>query len=231
MINTQILNRVKLFSDLPPEQLNWLSVLCNMREFQKGAIVVNKDENSNDLMFLLQGQLVVTDVTQDGIEIGLYIIKPGYSFGEISAIDSLPRAATVKAMEKSIVGFLPGIEFQNLLLIAPKIASQLLKQFASTIRENNRQRIILSINNVHRRVAALLLSYSRPDSEQGGLVITNLPTQQELAAMANTTRESISRVLRSLIDNGILEKSGRVIRIIEAEKINKIINNSSVDFK
>lgn len=228
MIHAHLLSTVGLFAKMDSDNLAWLSDKCHLREFAKGSVVVHKNEASCDLMFLLQGQLVVTDLTQDGTEIGLHIIKPGASFGEISAIDGLPRAASVKAMENSTVGYLPRHDFQQLLMRAPQVASQLLQQFASVIRANNRQRVILSINNVQRRVAALLLSYSKPDGSKNNLIITRLPTQQELAAMANTTRESVSRVINALVEQGLIEKKGRDLRIVQPEEMNRLIQNSEV---
>lgn len=228
MIHAHLLSTISLFSTLDGDELAWLSEKCQMREFAKGNIVVNKDETSSDLMFLLQGQLVVTNLTQDGTEIGLHIIKPGSSFGEISAIDGLPRTASVKAMDHAIVGYLPRADFQELLLRAPQVATQLLQQFASVIRANNRQRVILSINNVQRRVAALLLSYSKPDGNQKQLIVNKLPTQHELAAMANTTRESVSRVINALAEQGLIVKKGRDLRIVQPDEMNRLIQNSEV---
>ena len=80
------------------------------------------------------------------------------------------------------------------------------------------------IGNVQRRVAALLLSYSTP--EAGGrkaLVIRQLPTQHELAAMANTSRESVSRVLRSLMEQGLIVREGRALVIPDPSAMDRLI--------
>lgn len=224
MIHVNLLSDIQLFSALSPETLEWLSGRCYMKEYAKHQDVILKGDTTTDLQFLMYGRLMVLDVAQNGQEVALHIVKPGECFGELSALDGKPRAASLKTMENSLVGSLPREGFMELLDRAPQVGKMLLERFAAVIRANNQQRVILSINNVQRRVAALLMSHSnQADSSGKTLVIQRLPTQQELAAMANTTRESVSRVINALIEQGLVVKQGRELRIVQPETMKKLI--------
>ncbi|TCW32968.1 Crp/Fnr family transcriptional regulator [Gulbenkiania mobilis] len=227
MIQAHLLHQISLFAPLSPETLEWLGQHTALHEYGKQEQVIGKNEPSTELLFLIKGRLLVMDVAQDGQEVGLHIIQPGDYFGELSAIDGLPRAASVRAMEPSVVGKLSRECFQQLMSMAPSVTRAMLDRFALVIRANNKRRVILSINNVQRRVAALLLSYSTP--EAGGrkaLVIRQLPTQHELAAMANTSRESVSRVLRSLMEQGLIVREGRALVIPDPSAMDRLIQNA-----
>jgi CRP/FNR family transcriptional regulator len=227
MIHVNLLSQVHLFSVLNTETLEWLSGQCRLKEYAKNQDVVCKGDHTTELLFLLQGRLLVLDTATDGQQIALHIIQPGDCVGELSAIDGEPRAATLRAMDPAVVGLLPREAFSALLDRSPAVSKILLQRFAAVVRANNRQRVILSINNVQRRVAALLLSHSKKNEEggKGGttLIIRRLPTQQELAAMANTSRESVSRVLSALIEQGLVIREGRDLLIPNPAALQKMI--------
>ncbi|WP_083460555.1 Crp/Fnr family transcriptional regulator [Gulbenkiania mobilis] len=224
MIPSRLLALVPLFSTLPAAELEWLSQRSSCVHHEKNALVVEKNAASSELLFLLTGRLLVVDRTPEGQEVGLHVIQAGEYFGELSAVDGLPRAASVRALEASQVGCLAREDFQALMIRAPDIMRTVLERFALAIRANNKRRVILSLSNVQRRVAAVLLTYSAPDGlGQKTLVIRQLPPQHELAALANTSRESVSRVLRSLMEQGLIVREGRALLIPDPSAMDRLI--------
>lgn len=222
MINSSLLRSVTLFAELAPETMEWLTEQCTMREYDKNATVVAKGDKTSELLFLLQGQLMVYDIAGNGQEIGLHILQPGECFGELSAIDGFPRAATLRTTTPSLIGCLPRAAFFQLMDKEASVSRYMLQRFAQVIRANNQSRVILSINNVGRRVVALLMNYAnRNDNAQW--VIDQLPSQQALATLANTTRESVSRSLNALIERGLLAKEGKVLVITDPQALQKFV--------
>lgn len=226
MINSSLLRSVSLFASLAPDIMEWLAEQCYMREFDKNTTVIAKGESTTDLMFLLQGQLMVYDIAGNGQEVGLHILQPGAFFGELSAIDGLPRAAALRTTQPSLVGCLSREAFYQLMEKDMAISRFMLQRFATVIRANNQNRVILSINNVGRRVTALLLNYATRQ-ESGALVIDQLPSQQALATLANTTRESVSRALNVLVERGLIAKNGRVLVINDPSALQKLVADDS----
>lgn len=228
MISVSLLKTVELFSGLPQEMLERLAEQAQLHEYTKHDIVLRKGDESHDLMFLLKGQLIVSDQLPSGQEVGLYVIEPGSVFGELSVIDGLPRAASITALDSSVVGKLPRHVFLSLLEAHPALALTLLKRFARVIRANNEQRAILGINNVSSRIVALLLERARQAGQTPGVII-KLPNQQQIAVLANTTRESVSRTLAMLRDKGLIAKNGKLIQISDLAALESLVDNPGVD--
>lgn len=175
------------------------------RVLEKEEVVIHKGERGAHLYFLLFGRLQVIDTTEEGREIGISFIKAGDYFGELSVIDGLPRNASVVATTKSKFLALRRSVALDLFHHQPIVVERVLKKLADTVRASAFQRVLLATPNAAHRVCAMLdhLTVVAP----GGLhVINNLPTQQQLAIMINTSRETVSRVMKSLITRGVIER-------------------------
>ena len=174
-------------------------------------------------MFLLTGRLQAIDLTEDGREVGLNFLTPGDYFGELSIIDSLPRSATVVACENSLVASLPRAQALALFYHTPLVAERLINRMASSIRNAANYRTILSIPSAFQRVFALLNQFAK--TAPGGLVvIEKMPTQQEIAIMVNTSRETVSRAIQILLQKGVVEKDLRRLIVRQPEELSKAIN-------
>lgn len=202
------LQNIPLLNGMSAEALAPLASSLQIRRVERGAYVLHKGSPGEHLLFLLTGRLQAVDVTEDGREIGLSFLAPGDYFGELSIIDNQPRSASVIACEPSLVALLPRAQAHALICHNPMVAERVLKRLAATIRAAANYRSILGLPNAFQRVFALLnqLATSGP----GGLVvIEKMPTQQEIAIMVNTSRETVSRALQVLIQRDIVEKDLR----------------------
>lgn len=202
------LQNVPLFKGLDASVLSQIAASLQFRNFEKGSYVLHKGSSGEHMLFLLSGRLQAVDLTEDGREVGLSFLAPGDYFGELSIIDGLPRSASVIACENSLVGLLSKTNAQALIYRHPLVAERILKRMAASIRSASAYRSILSIPNAFQRVFVLLHQFAKEGP--GGLtVIERMPTQQEIAIMVNTSRETVSRALNTLIQSGIVEKDLR----------------------
>lgn len=213
------LQNIPLLSGLDPALLRQIGMAMHFRKVGKGGYVLHKGSVGDHLLFLLAGRLRVVDLTEDGRELGLSLLSPGDYFGELSIIDSLPRSASVVAMENSLIALLPAAQAIQLIYAHPLIAERVMKRLALTIRRAASHRSILGLQNAHQRVFALLAQLMKI-TPSGLAVIENVPTQQEISIMANTSRETVSRALNVLIQNGVVEKDLRrlIVRLPEQLK-------------
>ena len=85
---------------------------------------------------------------------------------------------------------------------------------------------LLSIPNAFQRVFAQLNTFVRETNK--GAVIEGLPRQHEIAIMVNTSRETVSRALHTLMNLGILEKQGTILIVKNPEKL-KLAASVGVD--
>ena len=202
------LQNIPLLSGLEAETLGQVGASMLFRKAEKGNYILHKGGAGDHLLFLLAGRLRVVDLTEDGREIGLSVLAPGDYFGELSIIDGQPRSASVVATEPSLIGLLPAPQAASLIYSQPLVARRVMNRLAQKIRAASNHRSILGMQNAHQRVFALLAQLVK--IAPGGLaVIDNVPTQQEIAIMANTSRETVSRALQVLIQRGVVEKDLR----------------------
>lgn len=199
------LARLPFFEGVDARTLAEVAAVTSWRELKKRQQVLSKGAAGDHLLFLVEGRLQVLDVTESGREIGLNLLMPGDYFGELSVIDGQPRSASVVAMETSLVALVPKTQAWELFRHNPLVAERVLLGLAARLRTASVYQTILCLPNASQRVFALLLRLCKV--APGGLVvIDNPPKQQALAIMANTSRESVSRAITMLTDEGVLEK-------------------------
>jgi CRP-like cAMP-binding protein len=219
------LQNIPLLSGLAPDVLKQIGLSMHFRKVEKDDYVLHKGGGGDYLLFLLAGRLKVVDLTEDGREIGLSFLSPGDYFGELSIIDGLPRSASVIATEPSLVSLLPRTQAVSLIYAHALVAERVMKRLAQKIRSASSHRAILGIPNAHQRVFALLAQLTK--TAPGGLdVIENMPTQQEIAIMANTSRETVSRALQVLIQNEVVEKDLRRLIVRRPAQLKAMILDS-----
>ena len=102
----------------------------------------------------------------------------------------------------------------------PQIAINLLKELAQRIRKSDEHIKSLSLQDATGRVATTLLRIAEDSGvfRRGQVEIAELPLQQDLANMAGTSRETISRVIKSLTEDGYVKKHGGKIIILDYER-------------
>jgi CRP/FNR family cyclic AMP-dependent transcriptional regulator len=101
---------------------------------KKGDILIKEGDRSNQLYWLMKGQLGVYSNVQ-GLEAHLNTIEPGELVGELAFLDQKPRSATVKALEESQLLVLEYSEFQEMLKAQPKWMKKLLITLTSKVRK------------------------------------------------------------------------------------------------
>jgi CRP-like cAMP-binding protein len=99
------------------------------------------------------------------------------------------------------------------------------KKMAASIRSAANYRAILGIPSAMQRVFALLNQFAK--LAPGGLVvIEKMPTQQEIAIMVNTSRETVSRAIQILLQKGVVEKDLRRLIVRQPAELSKAVNQA-----
>jgi CRP-like cAMP-binding protein len=188
---------------------------------------LQKGGAGDSLLFLLTGQLQVIDVTEDGRAIGLRMLAPGDFFGEIAVINGSTRSASVVALTPVLVAFLPRTTALHLFLHSPSVANHMLRHLAEKVQRDSEFRALLSIHNTSRRVYNFLELF-RQQKPDNSIVVENLPTHQDIAIMINTSRETVTRAILTLVQQGIVEKDAqhRLI-ILKPDALQKLIQGTA----
>lgn len=222
-VNLQIhLRKIPLLANLSDEEILHVKANLRIRSYAKREIVVQKGAPGDSLLFLLSGSLQVVDVTEDGRAIGLRMLQPGDFFGEIAVINGSLRSASVVALTPVLVALLPRAIALHLFSHSPSVANQMLRFLAEKVQRDSEFRALLSIHNTSRRIFTFL-DLLKEKTEGGLYVVENLPTHQDIANMINTSRETVTRALLALAQQGIIEKGGHRLVIVKPDELQKLI--------
>jgi CRP-like cAMP-binding protein len=222
-LNLQIhLRKIPLLANLSEEDMLRVRADIRIRQYNKRDVVLQKGATGDSLLFLLTGQLQVIDVTEDGRAIGLRMLAPGDFFGEIAVINGSMRSASVVALTPVLVALLPRATALHLFSHSPSVANQMLRFLAEKVQRDSEFRALLSIHNTSKRIYTFLelLKEKKPGDE--GEVVENLPTHQDIANMINTSRETVTRTLLTLVQQGIIKKGTHRLIIVNPEALQKL---------
>ncbi len=218
------LGGIELLAGLTPEERAGLARECNFQNFSNGQTIVDKDDKDRDVLLIVKGRVEVTRFSISGKEISLEEIPEGKYFGEFSAIDGEPRSATVIAAANCTLAHVSPALFRRMMESHPGIAWEVLVQLTRIIRVSNERIMDLATLTSYQLVCSEILRLTEPDAAtKGAWSIYPLPRQSDIARRIGTSRETVGRVIRDLIDGGVVSKKGRSVFIPNLEKLELMV--------
>lgn len=220
------LNSISLFSGLSNEYLHKIESIATHLEFDKGQIIFNEGDKADGLYMVEKGQIKVFKLSFDGKEHILHIYGPGHSFGEVPVFEGKNFPASSMAIEKSSIIFLPRNRFVGLIAQAPGLGMNLLADLSRRLREFTVQIENLSLKEVPARLASYILTLSK---EQKNKHKVTLPiSKAQLANLIGTTPETISRILKKMVDSDYIKTQKKVIVINGYERLLELSDSGSL---
>jgi len=214
------LKTIPLFSELREEELEDISKMAMQQVYKKDNMVLIEEEVGSTMFVILNGRVKISRISDEGREVILSILVDGDFFGEMAILDGQARSANAVTLEETKMLVIRRDNFLRILHKYPQIAINLLKELAHRLRRSDAQIKSLSLQNALGRVASTLLRIADDSGiiKQGRVEISHLPPQQDLANMAGTSRETISRVIKSLNQLGYVEKHGSKLIILDYDR-------------
>jgi CRP-like cAMP-binding protein len=207
VIDMARLANVHLFKGLELDLASFES-RSNWRRFDPEEVLVDFDELSTDVYFLLSGEVRVLMRTASGKEVILNEMKPGEVFGELAALDGIKRSANVTALTRGEACVMPAAVFKELLFSNRPVAERLFCLMASRLRELNAKFMEQTVLDLRHRLYSELLRLSVPRGEKGmERVITPPPFHHIVAARIGCRREQITREFSMLTQEGLIERT------------------------
>ena len=221
-VHDSCIEKVPLFAKLTPEEIAAIQSVMITREFAAGDVILHEDDNQTQTFFVIAtGSVQVTVCTSEGKQTILATLRTGEFFGEMAILDGEPRSASVVAAQKCVLLMLYRRPFLEILQKYPKITIQMLIEMSRRLRHTNRQINTLSMMSVYGRVADVILQLARDNGRkvERMIVIENRPTHQEIADMAGTSRETVSRIISQLQKKQYLSIDRKRMVILNEEKL------------
>lgn len=215
MSKTDHLRNIPIFTALSDSDLNRIASKMVSRDYEKGQMILLEESTGETFFIITSGTVKVTRLSDDGREVILALLGESDFFGEMSLLDGEGRSANIVANEDAEVMTLSRRDFLEYLETYPKIAIALLEELAVRIRKSDQQIESLSLSDSEQRIGITLIRLAEEGGtiKRGDVTVQNLPYQQDIANMAGTSRETVSRTLKLLEDKKLVKRNGSDITI------------------
>jgi len=214
-MDLDFLSSVSIFSDLSDSELSNIKTLCQTRKYPKNSMIILEEEMGDVVFIVMSGTVKITRVNDEGKEVILAMLGSGEVFGEMAILDGESRSANALAQENCEVVTINREEFLNLIKTNNKVALNLMTEFAVRLRKSDQQIEALSLDDAEHRIGVSILNLAEEMGviRKGAVTVDNLPYQQDIANMAGTSRETVSRVMKIFEERGLITKTGHKLSI------------------
>lgn len=219
------IGEIELFASLSEESRRRFGSALSWRVYGENELVIDLDDPSNDVLFVASGAARVIHRAANGKQVILGDLGPGGVFGEMAAIDGVPRSASVTTLQRSRIATMRASSFIDVLTCEPEVCRAILNLLVGRIRVLNRKLSEHAYLTAVERLYVELLRLSRPRKGQSGQrSVSPPPTQQELAERIGSRREVVSRALGALEKEKLLEKTRGALVLPDPAELNRRIS-------
>lgn len=222
----QFLKDVSLFRNAPTRALEIASQALQPRTFKPDTVLFQEGDKGEVLYILKEGIVKLFKIDLEGHEKTLAILKPPEFFGEMALLGEQGRSATALAIRETLVYLLFKDDFQNLIREYPSISMNVASTLSERLYGMNDEAQVLSYKDAQGRVAYVILRLY-----WGGLIEFNdegTPllrlTHQELASLAGTSRETVTRALKALEEEKVIRTRPKEVIIVDPEGLEEILH-------
>jgi CRP/FNR family cyclic AMP-dependent transcriptional regulator len=207
----ELLRTVPIFAELSDGDFESLGQLATRRHFPKDAVIFFENDEGDSFFMILEGRIKVTILGDDGREVILSMLAAGDFFGEMALLDDEPRSATAIAVEETDLLSLQRSDFEGVVATKTSISAALIKVLSARLRRANHQISTLALLDVYGRVARVLMDMAREEGRRlrDGRMAFRRATHQEIANRIGTTRETVTRMMKDLERQGLVQVEGK----------------------
>lgn len=178
------------------------------RHFQPDEVLVDFDDPTTDVFFLVSGDVRVLIRTRSGKEVILGEMRTGAVFGELAALDGIARSANVTGLTRGEVCIMSAAVFKELLFSSPPVAERLFRLLAGRVRELDARIMEHTVLDLRHRLYSELLRLSIPRAgHPAERVVTPPPYHHVLAARIGCRREQVTREFTAMDADGLIERT------------------------
>lgn len=211
------LRAVPMFTDLPEESAQALAAMVSYQRVPKGTFIITQGEVGSSMYLLVSGRVKVAIASPEGRELVLNYVESPAHFGEMALVDARPRSADVVAITEVELLVLEGHDLAAAIQLQPRLALSLIATLSRRLRQTISRLEDMAFHDATHRVARVVLNVATAGLETYGEAVVQGLTHYDIATLAGTSRETASRVISSLVRDGVVSTQGRRILVdIEA---------------
>jgi CRP/FNR family transcriptional regulator len=215
------LKQIDLFDELSREEMERVDEISQMRELRRGEIVFMPEDESNSVFLLKKGRVKISKMSEDGKEVTIDIIEPGEMFGELSLVDKGPRETIAETLDDVLLCVISKNDFEKMLQKKPDLAIKVTKLMGLRRRSIESRLEDLAFRDVPGRLARLLIRLAEGHGKvhEGRVTINVKLSQQELANLIGSTRETTNHFLNFFRKEGLIDIKKRKITVLNVDEL------------
>ena len=223
---SRMLEQVEIFQTVPEREREHLAKRLRWKQYGAGEQIISHLDRSTDVFLVLQGKVRVVIYSLAGREVTFRDIKAGQYFGELAAIDGLPRTASIVALSDSVIASMSADMFWEILRAYPDAAARLIKNLTSSVRALTERVFEFSALAVNNRIHAELLRLAQDHmTGENVAVIDPVPTHAEIANRISTRREAVTRELNQLSRAGVVQRRSGTLVVRDVERLRRLVQD------
>ncbi len=224
----QTLEGIHILSGLAPADRQALGRRCRWRRFGAGEQIIDRETDSQDVYFVVAGLARVVNFAANGREVSFDDIAAGGYFGEMAALDGMPRSASVMAIEETQAASLPGPTFVEMIKDHPSASLAIMQRLTAMLRRSTGRIMDLSTLGANNRVFAELLRLAKPQGAGPAgraqpAVIRPVPHHADIAARVSTTRETVARAVSDLVRLKVLKREKGALVVLDSRRLSDMV--------
>lgn len=217
----EFIQNIAYFKGMDASELEAINILVFEQHNKRGEMLLLEGDPGNAVYFVASGTVKLFKTSAEGKEQILYLVGPGESFNDVSALDRGLNEATAQAISDVTLYGIKAIDLDSIVRKYPKVGINISQVLAARIRILSSLIEDLSFKHVIGRVAGILLKYAGDGPGPKPRL-----TQQEMAAMAGTAREVVGRSLKMLESDGAIRMDRHRIVISNKEVLENMVDMS-----
>ncbi len=219
----ELIKLVPFMSGLPEDSINKITAHFVTISHPANQVLLLENDWGGSVYFILEGWVKIRTYNLDGKEVTLNIIGKGELFGEMAAMEKMPRSTDAITLTKTTIGRIPAKDFVNLINTEPMAGVRLVQLMAKRLRQVNRRLQLREASSLSRVADAILFLVEGQGTEgETGTEIPNLP-HREISSLSGLARETVTRVLTKLEKKGLIERSADSMRIPDLPALEETI--------
>ena len=222
------LRSISTFAQVHGDAIARLDKRCAWRIYQRGEPIVDYLDETNDVHFVVSGQVRASIYSLSGKMVTFCDLSPGGMFGEYAAIDGGPRSVGVEAISNCVVASLPAPTFREILQSEPAVTQALVEHLVGKVRDLTTRIYEFSVLAVNNRIQAEILRLARRAPCEGGRARIEVPpTHVEIASRTSTHREAVTRELNRLARLGLIKREGKALIVEDILRLEMMVHRAT----
>jgi len=206
------------------DTLKKLSEDRDVHHYRKKETIYSEGGYPKGIYFVVKGKVKTFKTNESGKEFITSLYKEGDFFGHLSLLEESKYTEEAMTLEDSEICMIPKDNFYSLIYKSADVSRKFIKMLSNDLADKEDQLLKLAYNSVRKRVAEALITLYNRYKKDGDASFSTSISREDLANLAGTAPETAIRMLSDLKDEKLIEIKGRLISILDYDKLSSVKN-------